>query len=138
PGERQFRPRLRPRPADGLRADGGLDRGEPAGVRDVPRPDAVPGDAAVPADGGGGPAGAQGLVAVRHGPRRLPAAAHDAGGTGRGVRLVLPPAVLARFDLASAAGRLAGGAAVPGDVVPVQAVEPVLALPDPAPADGAG
>ena len=50
----------------------------------------------------------------------------------QGYALVLPAAVLARLDLAAAAGRLAGGAAVPGDVVPLQAVEPVVASADPA------
>ena len=34
---------------------------DPARVRHLPHPDAVPGHAAVPADGGGGPAPAPGL-----------------------------------------------------------------------------
>ncbi len=98
----------------------------------------LPGHAAVPADGERGAVAAQGLVALRHGARRLPPPAHDAGGTGRGVCLVLPAAVLARVDLAKAPGGLAVGGAVPGDVVPLQAVEPALAPADPPPADGAG
>ena len=66
PGQRQLRPRLRPRPPGRLRADGRLDRGEPARVRHVPHPDALPGHAALPADGGGGPAAAPGLDPLRH------------------------------------------------------------------------
>ena len=135
PGQRQLRPGLRPRPPGCLRGDGRLDRGGAAGVRHVPHPDALPGHAAVPADGVRGAAPAQGLVAVRHGARRLPPPAHDAGGAIRGLRLVLRAAVLARLDLAAATRRLACGAAVPGDVVPLQAVEPALAPADPAPAD---
>ena len=41
------------------------------------------------------------------------------------------PALLARVDLAAPARRLARRAAVSGDVVPLQAVEPVLAPADP-------
>ena len=121
-----------------LRADRRLDRGGPAGVRHVPHPDALSGHAAVPPDGVRGAAAAQGLAALRHGARRLPPPAHDAGGAGGGLRLVLRAALLARLDLAAAAGRLAGRAALPGDVVPLQAIEPALAPADPPPADRAG
>ena len=55
PGERQLRARLRPRPARRLRADRGVDRGQPPGVRHVPHPDAVPRHAAVRPDGSRGP-----------------------------------------------------------------------------------
>src|SRR5262249_24958047 len=98
----------------------------------------VPGDAAVRADGARGPAAAQGLVAIRHGPRRVPAQAPDGRAARGGVRLVLPPAVLARVDLAAAAGGPGGGAAVPGAVLPLQALEPLLVHADPRPADGGG
>ena len=81
---------------------------------------------------------AQGLAALRHVARGLPPPAHDARGARGGLRLVLRAAVLARLDLATTAGRLAGRAALPGDVVPLQAVEPALAPVDPAPADRAG
>src|SRR5262249_20093882 len=52
----------------------------------------------------------------------------------RGLRLVLPAALLPRFDLAATARGLARGPPLPGHVVPVQAVEPPLAPVDPAPA----
>ena len=64
PGQRQLRPGLRPRPPGRVRADRRLDRGGPAGVRDVPHPDALSGHAAVPPDGVRGAAAAQGLVAA--------------------------------------------------------------------------
>ena len=67
--------------------------------------------AAVPADGGPGPAAAPRLGAVRHGPRRLPAQAHDRAAAGRRLRLVLPAAVRPRQHLASPPGRPGGGAA---------------------------
>src|SRR5262249_21924887 len=115
-----------------------LDRGEPAGVRHVSHPDAVSGHAAVSADGGGGPYPAPELDALRHGACRLPAEAHDAGTTRPRVRLVLSPAVLARLDLAPPAGRRPGRAAVPGDVLLVQALELAVVPADSSPADGAG
>ena len=55
-----------------------------------------------------------------------------------GYALVLPAAVFASLDLAPAPERLARGAGVSRDVVPLQALEPVLAFPDPPPADRAG
>ena len=55
-----------------------------------------------------------------------------------GLRLVLRSALLARLDLATTAGRLACRATLPGDVLPVQAIEPDVALADPAPSDGSG
>src|SRR5262245_6488631 len=113
-----------------------MDRAEPPGVRHVPHPDALSGDPAVSADGGRGPAAAPQLGPVRHGPRRFSAPAPDAGAAGGGVRLVLRAAVFAPLDLAAAAPRLAGGAAVSGDVVPVQEVEPLLAASDPPQPDG--
>ena len=67
------------------------------------------------------------LDAVRHGARGFPPEAHDARGAGGRLRLALPAAFLARIDLAPPPAGLAGGAAVSGDVVPVQAIEPVLA-----------
>ena len=115
-----------------------LDRGGPAGMRDLSHPHALSGHAAVPPDGIGGPALAQGLAALRHVARGLPPPAHVARGARGGLRLVLRTAFLALLDLASTAGRLACRPALPGDVVPLQAVEPALAPPDPAPADRAG
>ena len=47
-------------------------------MRHLPHPDAVSRHAAVRADGSGGPAAAQELVAIRHGPRRVPARRDDA------------------------------------------------------------
>src|SRR6185436_11203941 len=72
------------------------------------------------------------LVALRHGARRLPAPAHDARGTLRGLRVVLSTALLPRVDLAAAAARSGRRAAVPRDVVPLQAQQLALARPDPA------
>ncbi len=105
---------------------------EPAGVRHVSHPHALSGHAAVPPDGGGGAPAAPQLGSLRHGARGVPPTAHVVRGTGAGVRVDLPAAVLARVDLAAAARGLARGSAVPGDVVPVQAIEPLLALADPA------
>src|SRR5262249_4317072 len=98
----------------------------------------VPGHAAVPPDGGRGATPAQGLAALRHGTRRLPPEAHDGGGAGRRLCLVLRAAVLAPLDLAETAGGLACCGALPGDVVPIQAFEPALASAHPPSADGAG
>ena len=53
------------------------------------------------------------------------------------LRLVLSPSLLASLDLAATAARLAGGRALPGDVVPLQAFELPLASADPPPADSA-
>src|SRR5262249_23419347 len=132
------RPRLRPRSARRLRAHGRLDRAGPPRVRDLPHPHAVPGHADVPPDGCRGPAAPQGLAALRHGPRRLPPPPPVARGARTGLRLVLRDALLAPIDLATQAGRRARRAGLPGDVVPLQAIEPILAPADPAPADGAG
>ena len=55
-----------------------------------------------------GPAAAQATGRCTTRPRRLPAEAHDAGATGGGLCLVLPPAVLASLDLAAPAARLCG------------------------------
>ena len=81
---------------------------------------------------------AQELEPLRHVARRLSAPAHDAGRAGGGLRLVLRSPVLAPLDLAAEAGRLAGRAAVPGDVVPLQAIESPLAPLDPPPPDRPG
>jgi len=59
--------------------------------------------------------------------RRVPPAAHDRGAAGRRLRVALPAPVLARLDLAPAARRLASRRAVPGDVVPLQGLQPRLA-----------
>ncbi len=80
---------------------------EPPRVRDVPHPHALPGHAAVPPDGGRGPPPAPGLGPLRHRPRRLPPAAHDARGARRRLRVVLRAPLLARVDLAAAARGLA-------------------------------
>src|SRR5258707_5281274 len=104
--------------------------GEPAGVLHVPHSDAVSRDAAVPADGGGGPPAASRLVALRHGARSVSSEAHDAGRAGARLFVDLRAAVLAPVDLAAAAGGLAGGANVSGNVVFIQTVELVVALVD--------
>ena len=137
PGQRQLRSGLRPRSGRCLRANRRVDRGGPAGMRHLSYPHALSGHAAIPPDGFGGAAFAQGLAALRHVARGLPAPAHVARGARGGLRLVLRPALLALLDLASTAGRLACRSAVPGDVVPLQAVEPALAPPHSPPADGA-
>ena len=121
--------------ADVFARDGRMDRREPAGMRDLPHPDAVSRDAAVPADGGGGAAAAQELVAVRHGARRVSAQAHESRTARRGIRLVLPASVLAPLDLAAPAGGCARGHPLPGDVVSLQTLELALALADSPPAD---
>ena len=60
----------------------------------------------------------------------FPPEAHDARGTGARLRLDLPAPLLACLDLAAAAGGLARRAAVSGDVVPLQALQPLLAPAD--------
>src|SRR5262249_21511799 len=112
--------------------------GQPAGVRDLPHPDALPGHSPFPADGGGGAHPAPQLDPVRHGTRRLPPQTHDAAAARGRLLLVLPEAVLARLDLATAAQRPSGRPALPGDVIPVQALEPAVVFPDPPPLDGVG
>src|SRR2546426_12293554 len=80
----------------------------------------------------------QGLDPLRHGPRGFPAAPHDTRRVGRGLCLVLPPALLARLDLAAPPPRLPGRAALLGYVVPLQAFQPPLALSHSPPPDGLG
>src|SRR6476620_11292255 len=107
-------------------------------MRHVPHPDAVPGHAAVPANAVRRPTAAHRLVALRHRPRRLSTETDDGAATGGRVRVVLPKAILAHVDLAAAAGRLAGGAGVPGDGLPLQAVELAVAPAHPEADDGGG
>ncbi len=109
-----------------------------AGVRHVSRPHAVPGHAAVRANAGRRPDPASRLDPLRHGARRLPAAADDRRRAGRGLRLVLRAVVLARLDLAPPAPGPAGDPPLPGDVVSLQAVEPLLALAHPPSVDRGG
>src|SRR5690606_31706833 len=98
----------------------------------------LPGDAAVPPDGGRGPAPAPRLGALRHRPRGVPPPAHEPRGAAGGLRLVLPAPVLPRLDLAPAARGPAGGAPLPGHVLPLQAQQPALAPADPGPPDPRG
>ena len=63
-GQRQLRAGFRSRRPGRVRADGRVDRRQPARVRHLPHPDAVPRDAVVSSDGGRGQAPAQGLVAL--------------------------------------------------------------------------
>jgi Radical SAM superfamily len=76
---------------------------------------------------------AQGLGALRYGARSISAQPHVARGTGRRVHLDVPAPVLTRFDLATPAPGLARCGTVSGDVVPVQALQPVLAVSHSAP-----
>ena len=105
PGERQLRPRLRPRRPRRLRPNRRVDRGEPARVRDVPHPDALPRHAALPEDGGRRAPPPPGLAPLRHRARRLPPGAHDPRAARRGLRLVLPAPLLGALDLAAEAAR---------------------------------
>ena len=101
-----------------------------ARLRHVSHPDAVPGHAAVPATGGRGAAAAPQLGPLRHRARRLSAEAPHARRTRAGLRLAVPAAVLARVDLEAPAR---GGVRVAGVLrrgVPLQALEPFVALPD--------
>src|SRR5262249_42858192 len=99
-------------------------------MRDVSYPDAVSGHAAVPANGIGESAPASQLGFVRHGARGLPTEEHVSGGIGRWICMAVSAAVFARFDLAEEAGGLARDGAVPGDVLFIQTIEPVLAFAD--------
>ena len=93
-GERQLRVRDGRRRPDRLRPDRRLG-GQP-GRRDrhVSRPDAVPVDRPVPADGRRGPAAAPRLGPLRHPPHRLPPSTHEPraarGGVLAGVPGLLP------------------------------------------------
>src|SRR5262249_8242665 len=100
-------------------------------VRHLPHLDSVPGDAALPADGGRGALAPQELEPLRHGARRLPAAPHVTGGARRRLRLALRAALFACVDLETPPGGSARRARVPGDVVPLQALEQVLAFSHP-------
>src|SRR5438105_4301032 len=102
----------------------------------VSHPDAISRHAALRADGAPGATVAQNVVEIRHGQRRLSPGAHDARATGRRLCLVLPPPLLALLDLAPPARGSAGGAALPGDVVSLQALEPYMAFPDSPTPDG--
>lgn len=73
----------------------------------------------------------QGLDALRHRPRRVPAEAPDARGALAGLHVALPAALLPRVHLATPPARLAGRPALPRHVLPLQALEPPLAPPDP-------
>ena len=95
-----------------------------------------PGTPLFRADGGPRAALAQELEPLRHGPRGVSPAALDAGATGRGLCLVLPPLVFARLDLAASAGKFPGRAGLPGDGLSLQACQSDVAVPDPPPPHG--
>src|SRR5262245_15503214 len=101
-------------------------------MRDVPHPDAVSGDAVVPANGVRRPPAAPRLVALRHRACGVSPAAHESGGARGGLRLDLSTALLARIHLAPSPRGLACGAAVSRDVVLLQAVQLDLGAAHPA------
>src|SRR5579864_5968340 len=107
-----------------------MDRREPPGVRHVPHPHALSGDAAVSPDGSTRTNPAPRLDPLRYGPRRLPAEAHVAGRTRARLRLDLPAPVLSGLDLAPSPAGVASRPAVPRHVVPLQALQPLLAPAD--------
>ena len=97
-----------------------------------------PGTPLFRADGGPRAALAQELEPLRHGPRGVSPAAHDARTTGRGLCLVLSPLVFARLDLAAPAGQSPRRAGLPGDGLSLQAGQSDVVVPDPPPPYGRG
>src|SRR5260370_42393478 len=97
-------------------------------MRDVSHSSPLSGNAAVPANGSGGALVAPRLGSVRHGARGVPSKKHVTRGTGTRLCVDVPAPLLTRFDLAAQARGLARGCSVSGDVVPVQALQPVLAI----------
>src|SRR3974390_905054 len=104
-----------------------MDRREPSGVRNVSHSYPISRNTIVRADGEDWTFAAPRLDSLRYRPRRVPSQAHVGGGTRGGLRVDLQPAFLPRLDLAAPAGGLAGGLALFGDVVSVQALQPDLA-----------
>src|SRR5258705_5911923 len=94
---------------------------------DLPHSDALSGHTIVRADGARRATAAQELGVVRHRARRVPAEADDPSAIGRWLRMVLPTVILTSIDLAAASARLAKCAAIPGNVVPLPAIQPGLA-----------
>src|ERR1700758_1490164 len=94
-----------------------MDRGEPAGVCNFSHPHSLPSHASLPPDGSRSTNPASRLDPLRHWSYGLPAEAHDSRGTGTRIRLDLPAAFLARFDLAPSARTVASCAAVSCDVI---------------------
>src|ERR1700730_9621460 len=107
-----------------------MDRREPPGVRYLSHPHALPRDATVSPDGSARPDPASRLESLRHRPRCLSAQAHDPAGTRARICLDISAPVLACFDLAASSARLSGYPALPGDVVPLQALQSLLAPAD--------
>ena len=79
-----------------------VDRGQSAGVRDFPYPDALSGHAAVPSIRARRAHPAPGLGQVRHRARRVSAKAHESRGARSRLCVVLRQALLAWLDLAAA------------------------------------
>src|SRR5450631_2086745 len=107
-----------------------MDRRESPGVRHLPHPHAVSGDAAVPSDGSARPHPPPRLDSLRHRPCRLSTEAYDSPGTRTGICLDLPAPLLSRVHLAPPTGAIAGHPPLPGDVVPLQALQSILAPAD--------
>src|SRR6266849_6151678 len=111
-----------------------MGRGESSGVRHVSHPDSVSGHAPFPPDGKRRPSAPSRLESVRYGARRLPPQAHATRRTGARLRLAVRPSVLALLDLAPPSQRLwrrlARRGYLPRHVVPIQALESLLASPD--------
>src|SRR5262249_24569951 len=99
-------------------------------MRHVSHPDAVSGHAAASQARGRGTAPPPRLESLRPRTRRVSSEADDPSGARAGLCLALSETLLARLDLAPPAQRLAGGHAVSRDVVPLQALESILALSD--------
>ena len=68
----------------------------------------------------------------------LPPATRDGRTARAGLRILLPAPLLACVDLGEEAVRCRSGAALPGDVLPVEALEWTLDVPHPTPPDGRG
>src|SRR5450631_2426997 len=103
-----------------------MDRRESPGVRHLPHPHAVSRDPAVPSDGSARPHPSPRMDSLRHQPCGLSTEPHDSPGTRTGIRLDLPAPLLARIHLAAPTGAISGHPPLPGDVVPLQALQPIL------------
>src|SRR5678815_3051633 len=92
--------------------------------------DTLPGDALVSITRSGGAAAASRLDSLRHRACGVPPTSHDARGTSSRICMAIQTSLLACIDLAAAARRSVGGAAVSRHELPVQAFERAVALTD--------
>ena len=117
--------------------DDRVDRGEPARVRYFSHPHAISRHSALPSARVRRTHSSQELESLRHGARGVQAEADDRGAARPRLRALLLTIVLTQVHLASTADRWTRRAGLPRDVLPLQAIESILALDHQEPYDGA-